>query len=159
MLVRETPVLCQIWGCNSGAAVACEAVSFSGRLGTSRRNVVPSSSGSSAQRQSVTFLNIRVNLFCIRISLLLIYNFQNHWYTMNHGLNTYFKKPHIRNTWRDVSKETRKFNVKLYSTWSTHTNKCTKTSFVIDFFIKRLPQYAFRHLCIAIVRGIVEVCT
>jgi hypothetical protein len=35
-----------------------------------------------------------------------------------------------------------------------HQNK-----FVTDFFIKSLPQYAFRHLYIAIVRGIVEVCT
>jgi hypothetical protein len=25
-----------------------------------------------------------------------------------------------------------------------HTNKCTKTSYVINSFIKRLPQYVFR---------------
>jgi hypothetical protein len=43
--------------------------------------------------------------------------------------------------------------------WLTHTNKCTKTSFVIDLFIKRLPQYAFRHFYIAIIRRIVEVFT
>jgi hypothetical protein len=33
-----------------------------------------------------------------------------------------------------------------------HQNK-----FVTDFFIKRLPQYAFRHFYIAVIRGIVEV--
>jgi hypothetical protein len=43
--------------------------------------------------------------------------------------------------------------------WLIHTNKCTKTSYVINSFIKRLPQYAFQHFYIAIIRGIVEVCT
>jgi hypothetical protein len=32
-----------------------------------------------------------------------------------------------------------------------HQNK-----FVIDFFIKRVPQYAFRHFYIAIIRGSLE---
>jgi hypothetical protein len=32
-----------------------------------------------------------------------------------------------------------------------HLNK-----FVTDFFIKRFPQYAFRHFYIAIIRGIVK---
>jgi hypothetical protein len=35
-----------------------------------------------------------------------------------------------------------------------HQNK-----FVTDFFIKSLPQYTFRHFYIAIIRGVVEVCT
>ena len=32
-----------------------------------------------------------------------------------------------------------------------HQNK-----FVTDFFIKRLPQYAFRHFYIAIIRGVMH---
>jgi hypothetical protein len=34
-----------------------------------------------------------------------------------------------------------------------------QNNFVTDFFIKRFPQYAFRHFYIAIVRGVIEVCT
>jgi hypothetical protein len=53
-------------------------------------------------------------------------------------------------------------NFTLYSpcilyNWLIHTNKGTKTNYVINSFIKRLPQYTFRQFYNAIIRGIVEV--